>query len=220
MSGEEFPGSPVLAAESDPHFEKCVFVESEPLLQEALETRTAPIRDRVRIVAGNCNDASVVTHIRRELPSAALSVTFVDMLGLDVWFTTLETLTSGRRMDLLITLQVSDLTRNAASASAEQQDPERFDRFFGSPNWRRVVEDGTLRRTSNADLATALTEFYTQRLASIGYPHVYELHVLMKNTRNAPLYRLVLAAKHERAVEFFRSIAEIEHSGQRGLTFE
>jgi three-Cys-motif partner protein len=142
------------------------------------------------------------------------------MLGLDVWFTTLEALTTDRRMDLLITLQVSDLTRNAVSASTDQQDPDRFDRFFGSPDWRRVVADCTSRRTGNADLATALTHFYTEQLSTIGYPHVHELHVLMKNTRNAPLYRLVLAAKHERAVTFFKSIADIEHSGQRGFTFE
>jgi len=219
-NGDEFAGSPVLAAESEPHFEKCVFVESEPVLQEALKARTLAFAERARLVAGDCNDPAIIKRIRREVPATALSVTFVDMLGLDVWFSTLAALTSGRRMDLLITLQVSDMTRNAASAHAEQQDPERFERFFGSPEWRRVVADCASRRTSNVDLATALTQFYIERLASIGYPHVHELHVLMKNTRNAPLYRLVLAARHERAVTFFRSIAKIEHSGQRGLALE
>jgi hypothetical protein len=86
-------------------------------------------------------------------------------------------------MDLLITLQVNDLTRNAVSASVEDQDPDRFDRFFGSADWRGVVSDCAAKRTANTDLATALTEFYTQRLRTIGYPHVHELHVLMKNTK-------------------------------------
>jgi hypothetical protein len=37
----------------------------------------------------------------------------------------------------------------------------------------------------------------------------------MKNSRNVGLYRLVLAGKHERAVQFFEEISKIEPSGQR-----
>jgi three-Cys-motif partner protein len=219
-AGDEFAGSPVLAAKSEPHFEKCVFVEKEPVLQRALAARTESFKDRVRVVAGDCNDPAIIRRVRQEVPANALGITFVDMLGLNVWLSTLKDLTVNRRMDLVITLQVHDFTRNALSASSEQQGTERFDRFFGSPDWRQVVADCASRQAVNADIATALTGYYTQRLATIGYPYVHELHVLMKNTRNAPLYRLVLAAKHEQAVKFFKSIAEIEHSGQRGLTLE
>ena len=217
---EEFDGSPILAANSAPESENCVCVEADPELRRALHTRTARFGQRVSVLAGDCNDPGIVKSIRQAVKGAPLSVAFVDMLGLDVWFSTLQALTAGRKMDLLITLQVNDLTRNARSASTEVQDPERFDRFFGASGWRQVVEDCNTKRKPAQDVATALTGYYTERLGTIGYPHVHDLHVLMKNTRNAPLYRLVLAARHEKAVDFFKAIAEIEHLGQRGLSFE
>jgi hypothetical protein len=39
----------------------------------------------------------------------------------------------------------------------------------------------------------------------------------MKNSRNVPQYRLLLAGKHEKAVEFFEKIQRIDPSGQRSL---
>jgi hypothetical protein len=42
----------------------------------------------------------------------------------------------------------------------------------------------------------------------------------MKNTQNTPLYRLVLAGKHERSTDFFKKISRYEYSGQRGLPLE
>lgn len=61
--------------------------------------------------------------IRNALPAAALGIVFVDMLGLDVHFDTLATLTSGRKLDLLLTLQVSDFTRNAENALDAHKTP-------------------------------------------------------------------------------------------------
>lgn len=71
-----------------------------------------------------------------------------------------------------------------------------------------------------SDRATALCDFYGEQLAQIGYGQVEQLHRLMKNRRNAPLYRLLLASRHPRATEFFRKIAAIEHDGQRGFRFD
>jgi three-Cys-motif partner protein len=217
---DEFDGSPVLAAQSVPQFEQCVLVEANHDLRAALAARTTQFGQRVSVLAGNCNDSAIIETIRKTIKPNTLSVAFVDMLGLDVWFETLRMLTAGRKIDLLITLQVNDLTRNAKSASTEAQDPERFDRFFGDSEWRVVVEECAAKRKPAQDVAAMLTEYYIGRLGTIGYPHVHDLHVLMKNTRNAPLYRLVLAARHERAVKFFKSIAKIEHSGQRGLLLD
>jgi three-Cys-motif partner protein len=165
---EEFDGSPILAATSAPEFEQCVFVEADPDLGQALATRTAQHGHRVSILPGDCNDPAVVERIRQAVKGAALSVVFVDMLGLDVWFSTLQALTAGRKMDLLITLQVNDLTRNAMSASTEAQDPDRFDRFFGASGWREAVKDCTARRKPAQDVAAALTEYYIERLGTIG----------------------------------------------------
>lgn len=215
--GDEFEGSPLLALKSEPPFQRSVLVESNDELLGALRARTEAYRDRALVLPGDCNDPTVITRIRKELPASSLGLVFIDMLGLDVSFGTISALTMARKMDLVITLQVNDLTRNAESAADDQHDPTRFDRFFGDPGWRDVIREWRRRGGTSPDLATALTSFYVERLETIGYPHVAELHVLMKNTKKAPLYRLVLAARHERATEFFRAISKIEYSGQRGL---
>lgn len=215
---DEFEGSPLLAARSEPVFERCIFVESDPSLLDALRVRSKDYLERISIFPGDCNDVGIINSIRNALPNNALGIAFVDNLGLDVTFATLEALTNGRKIDLLITFQVSDLTRNADSALEGDQE-QRFDDFFGAPDWRDVIQQCKTANRTPQDIASELTQFYIERLGSIGYPHTAELHVLMKNTKNAPLYRLVLAARHELAVQYFREISKIEHTGQRGLGF-
>ena len=70
------------------------------------------------------------------------------------------------------------------------------------------------------DLAAALTDFYCGQLKTLGYTHVEAHKRLMRNATSAPLYRLILAAKHERAIDFFQKISKIESDGQRGLSFD
>jgi three-Cys-motif partner protein len=84
-------------------------------------------------------------------------------------------------------------------------------------DWRDAVQRFQRGETSAPDLATALTDFYCEQLRTLGYDYVAPLQRLMRNTINAPLYRLILAGKHPRAAEFFQKISRIEYDGQRGL---
>jgi hypothetical protein len=83
-----------------------------------------------------------------------------------------------------------------------------------------VIERFDRRESCRSDLATALADLYGEQLATLGYDHIAQLHRLMKNTRNAPLYRLLLASRNPRAAEFFQKISAIEHNGQRGFRFD
>jgi three-Cys-motif partner protein len=149
-----------------------------------------------------------------------LGLAFIDNLGLDVPFATIAALTDGCRIDLMITLQVNDLTRNIGAAFDGTHDPTRVDAFFGTEDWREVVQGARQMNLSPAEIAAGLSDFYGQRLASIGYVAIAESRTVMKNCQNAAQYRLLLAGKHERAVEFFRKIEAINPLGQRGFAFE
>jgi three-Cys-motif partner protein len=216
----EFPGSPILALRAEPPFSNVILVEEEAKLIDALRLRTEQWADRREIVDGDCNDPRIIERIRSITPATHLAMVFVDNLGLDVTFETLKRLTQNRQMDLVITLQVSDLVRNTGQVLRGSQDAARFDRFFGSPDWRTVVAEFERHKRPEHDLPTALTSFYLERLATVRYTSAAQLHVLMKNDQNAPLYRLILAGKHPKAAEFFRKIARIEYSGQRGFRFD
>jgi three-Cys-motif partner protein len=193
--GFAFDGSPVLAAKTVPPFTAVVAIESEPALASALRARLSAC-PTARVIEGNCNDTSVITQLRVEADRLdTLTLAFLDMLGTDVDFGTVRTLTAGCRIDLLITLQISDLVRNAELALTSRQ-RERFDAFFGTPEWADVVQQHASGDRQGMDLATALTELYVAQLSTLGYLYVQPLQRLMKNTTQAPLYRLLLASKH------------------------
>jgi three-Cys-motif partner protein len=213
---DTFDGSPLLAAKTAPPFTSVIAVEEHPDLVSALGARLAPF-PHARIVRGDCNNCGVIEELRGEAAKPdTLALAFLDMLGTDVAFSTIQALTRGARIDLLITFQVNDLCRNATMA-LEGQQRRRFDTFFGTSDWARIVAMEQRANRSPGQTASALTEFYAERLGAIGYPCVQPLHRLMKTTTDAPLYRLILASKHPRGAELFTKITKVEASGQRGL---
>jgi three-Cys-motif partner protein len=217
-SDSEFVGSPLVALACFPAFSSLVLVESDKRLFDALAARTAGDSARAHLVHGDCNDSNVVQQIRTAIPSSALSIAFIDNLGLDVAFETIRLLTAGRRIDLVITFQVSDIRRNVDRALTRAARGAKWDRFFGSPGWRRAVADFEARKTTAPDLGSALENFYASQLATIGYANRTQLNRSMKNIKNAPLYRVMLFSKNPLATKLFDATSSAR-SQQPGLKF-
>jgi three-Cys-motif partner protein len=211
-TGDEFDGSPLLAVNQKEPFSEIVLIEGDAELAGALRHR---VPASAQVIEADCNEASVIQQIRDKLGYGRLGLAFVDNLGLDVTFATLKSLSADRRVDLCITFQLGDLKRNLRRALTGT-DAERWTAFFGE-GWRPLAETADRRNLSADDTASILLDFYGQQLAEIGYLHVRHSRRVMKNSRNVGLYRLLLAGKHERAVQFFDEISKIEPSGQRGF---
>lgn len=217
-STEEFDGSPLLALASKPAFSDMLFVEQDPNLAEALRARVQARGGRPELVeVSDANAPALAVKVRERFSPRALGLMFVDCLDMEVELETVARLTKDRRMDLLLTFQVNDVTRNVPLALRGEQDAERIDRFFGTTAWRNVTARFDLADIASPDLAAALTDFYCDQLKTIGYSHVEPHQRLMRNTMSAPLYRLILAAKHPRAIDFFQKISRIQSDGQRDL---
>jgi three-Cys-motif partner protein len=217
-TNKEFDGSPLLALEcNDPSFTTVVLVESDGRLCRALRTRTAAAADRVTVIDGDCNAADVIRAVRSAVPTGTLSIVFIDNLGLNVTFSTISRIVAGRAMDLIVTFQVSDLKRNARSALTNDTEAGRWDRFFGTREWRRVIADFEAKRIVAPDLGSALADFYADRLAKLGYSERGQMNRAMANMRGAPLYRVMLFSKHPLARKLF-SVAS--RGSQGGLDFD
>ena len=80
--------------------------------------------------------------------------------------------------------------------------------------WARDYRSGV---APMADEADTITNFFELQLKSLGFTHVASLHRVMKNSKNAPLYRLVFASHSPRGLDFWKKISEIGHDGQRRL---
>lgn len=120
-------------------------------------------------------------------------------------------------MDLIVTFQVSDLKRNARLALTNDAEAGRWDRFFGTGSWRRVIADFEAKRIAAPDLGAALADFYADGLSKLGYSVRGQMNRTMANTRGAPLYRVMLFSKHPLARKLF-TVASRGRQG--GLNFD
>lgn len=212
----EFKGSALLSRGA--LFTDRCFIEGDPEMASALRARLGP--DSHDVIEGDANSAPLLDAVRARIPAGALSLAFVDNLGLTIPFSTIRTLTAGHKVDLLITVMVSDLTRNQGHAlRGEAGHDARFDGFFGSPEWRSVAQQAKHRNKTPAETVADLLGFYEDQFKAIGYEHFAGARVPMKNSKQAELYRLFLVARSPKAVEFFRKIEAIDYRGQRGLRF-
>lgn len=212
-TGEEFDGSPLLALSCPEPFTEVVLVEDHPDLAEALEQRVA---GRASVIPENCNSRAVIERMRDRLGYGRLGLAFVDNLGLDVSLDTISQLSDRRKVDLCITFHTGDLRRNLERAR-NGEDADRWTAFFGSEEWRLVADEAARLNLAAADTATRLLDFYGEQLRRLGYEHVTHSRRAMRNSRNVDLYRLILAGKHERAVQFFEEISRIDPAGQRSF---
>lgn len=212
-AGTEFRGSPVLSLAAP--FTRRIFVEADPVLADALRRRIPA--EAGTVIEGDCNASAVIDELRASCPSRTIGLAFVDNLGLDVPLATLRRLTHGKAIDLMIVFQVQDLTRNILDVLEGWDDRARVDAFFGDVGWETVARDAFTQGASSSEVASALLGYYQGCLSAIGYAHTAGGRRPMRNSRNATQYRLLLAGKHERAVDFFEKIQAIDPGGQRTL---
>lgn len=219
-SSDQFDGSTLLAFDADPGFTAILAVEADGDNAHALEQRLKARNNigRARVRCSDCNAPAVIAEAR-DLLNDGLGVLFVDTLGLsDPAFSTVAQIVDGRRVDIVVTLMVHEFRRNLSAAMAGRAEhSSRFDRFFGTPEWRSRVADFEAGRYPAIDEVDALTDFYLEQLQSLGYGHTVALHRVMKNSKNAALYRLVYASRDPRGLDFWRKITQRPHSAQGEL---
>jgi three-Cys-motif partner protein len=215
-TGREFDGSPLLALKTKEPFTDVILVEAEPILAAALRQRThaAGLRPSPVIVSADCNELAVIDDLRGRVNRGTVTLTFVDLLGMNVTMATLRRLTMNLPMDLIITFPEMDVVRNWQAAVSD--DPEhavRFDEFFGATGWRSAIAQ-TKPGEREAD---AMIRFYGQQLQDLGY-HVSVLPLTMKNSRGGTLYRPIFASRHATGTKFWTEIsAKKDPSGQGRL---
>lgn len=192
---EEIDGSPLLALQED--FTHYFFNDSNPDAIKALRDRVGG-RSDVEFSNLDCNDA--VDPIGGQLPQDALVFCFIDPFNWEIHFDSIARLTSGRRLDLLLTFHVGSMKRVAHEA------PDDLDRFFGDQNWRDFYRKAKHK-------GRALLDFYEERLRELKYCEFRD-HILVKNERNVTLYNLLYASKHKRGGDFYDKISQKALSGQ------
>jgi three-Cys-motif partner protein len=218
-------GSPLIALTTKHPFTHYCFVEYDPDLAEALRTRCSasphidPDRD---VIVGDCNE--VVDTIAEEIARVdqpfiadqwpCLNLAFLDPEGLELEWRTIEKLARMKRMDLIIHFPIMALRRNLAGYY-EMDAPTPADKFFGGDAWRSVYEQHSVQK------ARPFLDLYRQRLWDLGYvvSPGWEAadEVLIRSTKEAPLYYLMFASKDQLGHKLWREISRRNVWGQRRM---
>ena len=213
-------GSPLLALTTKYPFTDYIFVDSNPENIVTLEKRCDALSASVHIqfIVDDANRVAeeIVQNVHR-VPS--LNLAFLDPDGLELRWETVATLAKIERLDLIIHYSQMGLTRTMPQAY-ESEGETIVDSFFGDKEWRKIY--GEYCRKEESFLHRQLMDHYKSQLKELGYRETYRddevgAEPLMRNERNAPLYRLLFASKHPLGLKFWEKIISRDAHGQRRL---
>ncbi len=198
----EEEGSPILALQYP--FGKYIFVEESPVLMEALKQRCAnsPKKDSVVFIENDSNKS--IHEVVGQMPSGNLNLAFIDPTDIDIHYETIKVLSQcPNGVDLLMNIQYGmDIKRNFKIYRG-QGEVSKLARFMGT--------DFDLSRLKKP---RDVVEFYKIRIGELGYKTVEFRDIAVKNTKNAQMYFLLFASKHQTGLKFWREISKKDEQGQ------
>ncbi|MBN1979044.1 MAG: three-Cys-motif partner protein TcmP [Anaerolineae bacterium] len=220
-TGTVYLGSPLLALTTKYPFTDYVFVDSDPenivALQERGEALSASARIQFIVDDANRVAEEIVQRLHR---APSLNLAFLDPDGLEeLRWKTVATLAKIERLDLIIHYSQMGLTRTMPQAY-ESEGETIVDSFFGDREWRKIY--GEYCRKEESFLHRQLMDHYKSKLKELGYKETYRddevgAEPLMRNEKNAPLYRLLFASKHPLGLKFWEKVISRDAHGQRRL---
>lgn len=139
---------------------------------------------------------------------------FIDPFGPEgLKFKTLIELARLERVDMLIHFPIMAIRRNWKSWIKKEN--TILDDFLGTKDWR-----GKIKSLSEERLFDLLINLYKNELSKIGCVFIFDLRpVTIKNTKNAPLYDLILVSKNPLAQKIWNTVINKSPDGQKSFNF-
>ena len=188
-------------------FSKIYIADANSKLLAACETRLKRAGAQVSCEVGDATET--VSRIVRVLNPLGLHFAFLDPYNLgSLSFEVIKKLAGLRRMDILLHVSALDLQMNLRTYMEKERSP--LDAF--APGWREEIDPNR----SDELIRGKLLEHWRGLLKSEGMSTT-ETHELVVGTRNQRLYWLAFAARHNRALDFWDKIRNIEQHRQRKL---
>ncbi len=160
-------------------------------------------RPNVKVYHGDCNEKlvkEIFPGLTYDTFKRALCV--LDPYGINLDWKTVESAGKLRTIDILINFPIMDMNRNVLFddlSKTKKQDMERMNLFWGDTSWQellyRPLEDlfGETHQERRADFKRLAVEYRSRLKTAAGFKFVPE-PVLMRNSKNGPLYYLFFAS--------------------------
>jgi three-Cys-motif partner protein len=214
-------GSARNALEVKPTFMKYVFIEQninryaelEELKKEFL-LKTEFSEDMIECVHGDANE--YLKDLCRRNWKTHRALVFLDPYGMQVEWKTIESIADTQAIDLWILFPLGTVNR-LLKKNGEIQPVlrARLDWFFGEPDWYEVFyqvakqislfDEEQWQKTGN--IFMTIEQYFIERLRGI-FNGVAPNPLLLRNSKNVPLYLLCFAAGNQRGAETAVKIAQ------------
>lgn len=222
-------GSAVIALETDPPFDRFLFIERKADFARQLDElreRFPEKASRIIILQGEANRClqqwAAETNWRTHR-----AVVFLDPYGMEVEWSTIACLARTKAVDLWILFPLGQaVIRLLTRQPPEGPWADRLTRFFGTEEWRQAfykpspqqnLFSGDHQLERDADFE-AIGKFFLNRLLTL-FPGVSR-SLPLRNSKGVPIYLLCLAAANERgaptAIKIANDILKEFFASQQG----
>lgn len=211
-SGQEFEGSTIrvlpMAAQRDPrvHFTHAAIVNKDKADQAALIQRIQRLRQSGLVPIPESNmevlthDANrVIDRILQRIDRRAYAFVFVDITAPKQWpWSSVKKLKARAHesIDLYMLFPLGMALKRLLSYSEQtvEESTPVLDAFFGTPDWRTLLE---LRKSDalSKELGPATLRFYMERLKREGWNFVIDARDI-RRPDGAPMYHMIYASNH------------------------
>jgi three-Cys-motif partner protein len=211
-------GSTRIALEIEPPFSTYIFIEKDPAsFAELSKLREEYSSKRNEIWLVN-EDANVyVQRLCRTRWAGRRAVLFLDPYGMQVGWETVEAIARTQAIDLWYLFPLGVAVNRLVRRDGVVGDSERrgLDRVFGATDWDDAFYERTTRPTLFGEesfrekVATfdSIREYLITRLGAV-FAGVAKNPLLLRNSRNVPIYMLCVAAGNEKGAPIALKIAQ------------
>lgn len=212
-------GSAQIALETMPPFAEYIFIEHDPEYVRDLEQlrhRFPVVSSRIRIVPGDANEY-LLEWCQRTDWNKTRAVVFLDPYGMQVEWATIAAMGATRAIDLWVLFPlgvgVNRLLRK--TRVPEGRWASRLTSIFGTDDWQAAFYRestqprffGDEREFVKVANFASISRFWVARLKTV-FTEVASNPLLLRNSRNVPIYLLSFAAANPKGAKTAVKIAQ------------
>jgi three-Cys-motif partner protein len=214
----EIKGSARLALETEPPFDRFLFIEKARARCEELQRLRQEYPDRASSIDIQRADANeYLAQWCQDMPPRRRAVVFLDPYGLEVEWRLIERIAETQKIDLWILFPISAVIRNMPRGKEIPESwQNRLTRLFGARDWMEEFypagddffsEDPAFKVRERTATFERIEEYFLRRLSEI-FVAVVDKPLMLCNSSGSPLFLLCFAAGNPIGAPIARRIAK------------
>lgn len=210
-------GSTRVALDVEPPFAEYIFIDRDPtncIALDKLRDEYPDKKDSIRIAREDAN--SLLKRMANDNWRNKRAVLFLDPYGMQVEWATIQSIARTKSIDVWYLFPLAAVNRLLRKdADIGEAERKRLDYLFGTTDWadafyrseKELSLFGEYEITEKTATFDSIKDYVIKRLQS-EFPGVAENPLILRNSRNSPLFLLCFAASNEKGAPIAIRIAQ------------